>query len=165
MPQSCGGRFPTGSQERGMTLNVAIPKEINPGERRVAVEPGIAGRLAKLGLNILVQTGAGAEAQIPDTLYKDTSLVDGVAQLYAQADMVLKLQPPTPAEVDLMKQGAVVVSMMMPHLHREMVLKLRDKNITSFALELIPRISRAQSMDVLSSQAAVAGYKAAIMGS
>lgn len=147
-----------------MSLNVAVPKETNPGERRVAVDPTVAERLAKLGLSMHVEKDAGGGAHIPDATYKSTTIVDSAGVLLSQADMILKVQPPTVAEVEQMKSGAVVVSLMMPHMHQDMVKRMRDRGVTSFALELIPRISRAQSMDVLSSQAAVAGYKAAIMG-
>lgn len=148
-----------------MSLIVAVPKEIKAGERRVAIEPGVAGRLAKLGLTIQIQRGVGDEAHIPDGDYKDVTVVSDVGELLAAADIIVKLQPPTPGEVGMMKEGAVVIGMMMPHLHLDMVRALCEQRVTSFALELVPRISRAQSMDVLSSQAAVAGYKAAIMGS
>jgi NAD(P) transhydrogenase subunit alpha len=85
--------------------------------------------------------------------------------LYAEAEIVLRVQPPTEDEIDAMPEGAVLIGMLSPHRYPERVARLRDRKITSFAMELVPRISRAQAMDVLSSQAAVAGYKAAIMGS
>jgi H+-translocating NAD(P) transhydrogenase subunit alpha len=147
-----------------MAVKVAVPKEIRPGERRVAINPGVAERLAKLGVEVLVQAGAGEAAQVPDSDYGDlASFVADAKALYDQADIVLKVQPPTIEEVDRMREGTVVIGYMSPHQEPQRIARLRDRSVTAFAMELIPRISRAQSMDALSSQAAVAGYKAAIM--
>jgi H+-translocating NAD(P) transhydrogenase subunit alpha len=147
-----------------MGVKVAVPKERRPGERRVAINPAVAERLSKLGAEVLVEQGAGEAAQIPDSDYSAATIVADAGALYGQADLVLKVQAPTVEEIDQLREGAVVVGHMSPHLEPERIAKLRDKKITAFAMELIPRISRAQSMDALSSQAAVAGYKAAIMG-
>jgi NAD(P) transhydrogenase subunit alpha len=146
-----------------MSIRLGVPKEIEQGERRVAVVPAVAERFAKLGVEVLVQAGAGEGSYIPDQNYSGVTLVDDAASLYGQADVILKIQPPTEAEIDQMKDGAVVVGMMLPYRFPERVAKLRDRKLLSFAMELVPRISRAQGMDVLSSQAAVAGYKAALM--
>jgi NAD(P) transhydrogenase subunit alpha len=148
-----------------MPLTLAVPQETAPGERRVAMEPGVAAKLTKLGLKLTMQRGAGAQARFADEAFADVEFVDDAATLYGQADIVFRVQAPEIAEVEQMKEGAVLVGTLHPHRQPELVAKLRDKKITSFAMELIPRISRAQSMDVLSSQAAIAGYKAAIMGS
>jgi len=111
-----------------------------------------------------VEKGAGLSAFFADDLYGKTSrLVDGAKALYAEADVVLKVQPPSLEEVELLKDGTILLGILQPHRNADMVKRLRDKKITSFAMELIPRISRAQSMDVLSSQAAVAGYKVALL--
>jgi len=91
------------------------------------------------------------------------AIVPDAKTLYEQCDLVLKVQPPTEAEIEQMKEGTVVAGMMLPYRYPERVAKMRDRKILSFAMELVPRISRAQSMDILSSQAAVAGYKAALM--
>ncbi len=148
-----------------MAVKAGVPRETQRGERRVALVPGAAERLAKLGVQVLLQKGAGEAAQIPDRDYGDAvTLVDDARALYQQADMILKVQPPTIEEIDQMRDGAVVIGYMSPHLEPDRIAKLRDRNITAFSMEMIPRISRAQSMDALSSQAAVAGYKAAIMG-
>ena len=146
-----------------MPIRLGVPKETEAGERRVAIVPAIAERFGKLGIEVLVQAGAGAGSYIPDAAYKGASIVSSAAELYRQADLVVKVQPPNEDEIAQLKDGAVVASMMQPHHFPERVRKLRDRGILSFAMELIPRISRAQSMDVLSSQAAVAGYKAALM--
>ncbi len=146
-----------------MPIRVAVPKESLAGERRVALDPGVVDRFVKqLGVEVLVEKGAGAATFHSDEDYASARLVD-TAELYKEADLVLKVQPPTLEEIGQMKSGAVVVGMMLPHKYPDRVTKMKESGVTSFAMELIPRISRAQSMDVLSSQAAVAGYKAALM--
>lgn len=100
-----------------------------------------------------------------DETFQQAQIVNTAAELYQKADVILKVQPPTEAEIALMKEKSVLIGFMSAHRYPKCVEKLRDKKITAFAMELIPRISRAQSMDALSSQAAVAGYKAAIMAS
>lgn len=147
-----------------MPIKLAVPKERAAGERRLAIDPGIISKLGKLGLDVLVETGAGQAAHIPDSAFTGATLVASASELYQQADIILKVQGPDEAEIGLIKPGSVLIGMLQPYAHPERIKLLRDKQITSFAMELIPRISRAQSMDVLSSQAAVAGYKAAIMG-
>lgn len=146
-----------------MPLRVAIPKEITPGERRVALVPTVAERFARLGAKVVIEAGAAAGVHYPDTAYAGAEVVTDPAALYAAADVVLKVQPPTVEEIALMSEGVVLVGFLQPHRDPERVALLRDRRITSFAVELIPRISRAQSMDALSSQAAVAGYKAALL--
>lgn len=147
-----------------MPIKLAVPKEIAAGERRVALDPGVAARLQKLGLEVLLETDAGRAAHFPDAAYSGCRIVESASALYAEADVVLKVAPPTADEVAQMREGAVVVGFFHAHTQLELVKAMQAKNITSFAMELIPRISRAQSMDALSSQAAIAGYKAAIMG-
>ncbi len=146
-----------------MSIRLGVPKEIEQGERRVALVPTVAERFRKLGAEILVERGAGMGSHYPDDHYKDCTMVDSAAELYRQADLVLKIQPPSEAEIELMQEGTAVAGMMLPHRFPERVAKLRDRKILAFAMELVPRISRAQSMDVLSSQASVAGYKAALI--
>lgn len=147
-----------------MPITVAVPKESMQGERRVAMEASVIAKLQKLGAQVLIETGAGSAAHIPDAAFSGATVLPSAAELYQRADIVLKVQPPTVEEIALLKEGSVVIATLQPYKYPERVAALRAKNITSFAMELIPRISRAQSMDVLSSQAAVAGYKAAIMG-
>ena len=147
-----------------MPARMAVPKEIISGERRVALDPTMAERFAKLGVEVLIEKGAGLSAFFPDEAYgKSSRLVDGAQALYAEADVVFKLQAPTLEEVELLKDGSTLLAVLLPHRNLDMVKRLRDKKITSFAMELIPRISRAQSMDVLSSQAAISGYKVALL--
>lgn len=147
-----------------MPIKLAVPKEIATGERRVAFDPGVAARLQKLGLEILLEKDAGQQAHFPDASYAQCRVVATKADLYAEADMVVKVAPPSVDEITQMKQGAVVIGFFHAHKHLDVVRAMQEKQITSFAMELIPRISRAQSMDALSSQAAIGGYKAAIMG-
>ncbi|EDN68968.1 NAD(P)(+) transhydrogenase (AB-specific) [Beggiatoa sp. PS] len=146
-----------------MPITVAVPKEQTPEERRVALVPEIAERLTKLGVTVVIEKGMGKFAYLMDTAYPSVQIIDNVDNLYQQADVILKVQPPTESEIDQMKEGTVVIGFMSPHSYPERVAKLRDKKITSLAMELVPRISRAQSMDALSSQAAIAGYKSVIM--
>ncbi len=147
-----------------MPLCLAVPKEIAPGERRVAMEPGVAARLAKMGVEVTLQRGAGLSAHFTDEDFSDVKIVATAATLYKNADLIFKVQPPTLKEVDAIKEGAVIVGFMSPGKNPDVVARMCEKNITSFAMELVPRISRAQSMDALSSQAAIAGYKGALMG-
>ena len=146
-----------------MPIRLGVPKEIEQGEHRVALVPSVAERFNKLGVEILLEGGAGAGSYHPDSSYDGVTIVGSASELYQQADLILKIQPPTEAEIALMKEGAAVASMMLPYRYPERVRQLRDRNILSFAMELVPRISRAQSMDVLSSQASIAGYKAVLM--
>lgn len=146
-----------------MPICVAVPKELSPDERRVAIVPEVIKRLIKLGVTVVVEKGAGLKASFTDAQLNEAQLVDTPAELYAKADVVLKVNPPTEDEIALMREGTLVVGFFTPHRYPERVKLLRDKKITSLAMELVPRISRAQSMDALSSQAAVAGYKAVIM--
>jgi NAD(P) transhydrogenase subunit alpha len=125
--------------------------------------PDVVPRLQKLGLEVLIQTGAGAGSHFNDTDFGSVTLVDDPQDLYAQANVILKVQPPSAEEIDMLQAGTVLVGMMLPHRYPERIARLRDRRITTFAMELIPRISRAQAMDTLSSQASVAGYRSALM--
>lgn len=146
-----------------MTVSLGVLKETADGESRVAMVPEIAAKFKSAGAQVMLERGAGALAQFPDASFKDVEWVDSAAQVLASADVVMKVQPPTIAEIAQLKSGACVVSFMYPHLHLTMTKALRDRHVTSLAMELIPRISRAQSMDALSSQAAIAGYKAVLI--
>ncbi|MCK5813845.1 MAG: Re/Si-specific NAD(P)(+) transhydrogenase subunit alpha [Cocleimonas sp.] len=147
-----------------MPIKIGVPKENAEGERRVAMEPSVITRLGKLGAEVLIESGAGTGAYIPDDLFKGATIIDSATDLIKQADMIFRVQAPTLDEVDAMSEGSTLLATIQPHNQLELVKKLQQKKITSYAMELVPRISRAQSMDVLSSQAAIAGYKAAIMG-
>jgi len=146
-----------------MPVSVAVPKETVVGERRVALVPGVADRLRKLGVAVTLQAGAGAGSFFPDEAYAGAHVVATADELYRTAGVILKVQPPSAEEIDLMPSGATLIGFLAPGQRNERVARLRDRRITAFAMELIPRIARAQSMDALSSQAAVAGYRAALM--
>lgn len=146
-----------------MPICVAVPKEHIPEERRIALVPDIVNRLLKKGVTVAIEKGLGERAYFGDEAFSQAKIIDKVADLYQQADIVLKVQPPTSQEISLMKAGTVLIGFMSPHNHLQEIAQLRDKKITSLAMELVPRVSRAQSMDALSSQASVAGYKAVIM--
>jgi H+-translocating NAD(P) transhydrogenase subunit alpha len=145
-----------------MAVVVGVLTETWPTETRVAVVPEIAAKLRAAGVRVLIQRGAGAAAHFPDALYADVEFADPAAIL-GSADVLLKVQPPTPAEVNALKKGAVVIGFMQAYARPDLVRTLQDRGITSFAMELVPRISRAQSMDALSSQASVSGYKAVLI--
>ena len=147
-----------------MPMKLAVPKETAPGERRVALDPSVVAKLTKLGLEVLVQKDAGASAHFPDDAYGDARMVDDAGALCGEADIVVRVAPPGVEDVERMKDGATLVGFFHAHKNPDLVKAMQAKKITSFAMELIPRISRAQSMDALSSQAAIGGYKAAIMG-
>ena len=145
-----------------MSVVVGVLAETAAKETRVAIVPEIAAKLRALGVRVLIERGAGAQAHFPDALFKDVEFSDAAAIL-ASADILLKVQPPTLAEIGALKPGAVVVGFMQAYARPELVRAMQEKGVTSFAMELVPRISRAQSMDALSSQASVAGYKAVLI--
>lgn len=147
-----------------MAIRLAVPNEIVPGERRIALEPGVAQRLIKMGVEISMEKGAAISSHFSDEQFEDVKIVASADELYKNADMIFKVAPPTLEELDKMNDGAVVVGFMAPHKNADMMKKMNEKKITSFSMELVPRISRAQSMDALSSQAAIAGYKGVLMG-
>jgi NAD(P) transhydrogenase subunit alpha len=145
-----------------MSVVVGVLKETAAKETRVALVPEIATKLKALGIRVLVERDAGAAAHFPDPLYTDAEFSDAAAIL-GSADVIFKVQPPSLTEVAALKKGAVIVGFMQAYARPELVAALAEHGITSFAMELVPRISRAQSMDALSSQASVAGYKAALI--
>ncbi len=145
-----------------MPLKVAVPKESATGERRVAIEPAVAKKLASMGVEVLIETQAGEAAGFSDSAYTEATITDAKS-LYKNADIVCRVQAPNSAEVAQLPEGCMLIGSLNPFNQLDMVNSLSARKITSFAMEMIPRISRAQAMDVLSSQAAVAGYKAAIM--
>lgn len=145
-----------------MPVRIGVPKEHTAGERRVALTPEVAGKLLKMGAEVLIEKGMGESAFFLDKTYSGVKIIDQAAELYAQADLILRVQPPALEEIAQMKEGAVLIGFLAPHREPQRTAKLRDRKITSLAMELVPRISRAQSIDALSSQASVAGYKAVL---
>ena len=146
-----------------MPIRIAVPKETLPGEHRVALIPEVVRKLAKLDIEVLIEAGAGASAHYPDADYDAARIVTDTDALYGEADVVLALQPPSADTISKLREGSIFIGLLLPFQRTEHISGLKDRNITSFSMELVPRISRAQSMDVLSSQAAVAGYKAVLM--
>ena len=146
-------------------MKVAIPKETAPGERRVALTPDAAAALVKSGMEVLVETGAGDGAFHTDAAYEKAGarIVADAATLYGAADVVLKVQKPTLDEVDRLREGTVLLSFLNAMGSPELVRRLAARRVTSFGMEGVPRISRAQKMDALSSQANIAGYKAGLI--
>jgi len=146
-----------------MPVTIGALRESAPQETRVSLVPEVADKFAQAGAKVMVERGAGARAQFPDSLYKNVTWADSANALLEQADVVLTVQPLTVEQIGQLKAGAVVVGFMQPHARAAEVRALKERGITSFAMELVPRISRAQSMDALSSQAAIAGYKAVLI--
>lgn len=143
---------------------IGVPVERAPGEARVALIPESVGRLVKAGVTITIERGAGRRAGFPDEVYEKAGAALGDAAAALSADLVCKVQKPSADEVSHMKPGAHLVSLLQPATSTEAIAALDRRGVTAFALELVPRITRAQSMDVLSSQATVAGYKAVLIG-
>ena len=145
-----------------MAVTIGVLRETAPGERRVALVPEVAKKYLALGAVVLMETGAAAAAQIPDAAYVGVEFTDA-ASVLARADVLLKVQPPTLEEIAALREGSTAIGYMQPHLSAERVKAMRDRKIAAFAMELLPRTTRAQAMDVLSSQAGVAGYKAVLI--
>ncbi len=149
-----------------MPVQVVVPKEVAAGERRVALVPDVVKALTKSGVGVTVEAGAGLPAGYPDPAYSAAGAVVETDRpaLFGKGQLLLKVQPPTPDEVGQTTPGSVVVALVNASRNADRVVAMRDRKLTVFALELLPRITRAQSMDVLSSQATVAGYRAALIG-
>ena len=148
-----------------MYVNIAILKETQPHERRVALAPAVAAKLIKLGARLHMQSGAGEAIRLADAAFKDVVFFVDRKELVREADIVLAVQPPALEVVEAMKEGAILLSFIYAQKEPALVRRLLDKKITCFAMERIPRITRAQSMDALSSQSALAGYYAVQLGS
>jgi H+-translocating NAD(P) transhydrogenase subunit alpha len=143
-------------------MRVAVPRESRPGERRVALTPETAAALVASGATVVVQAGAGRSALASDEAYREAGaeVVDG--DVIADADVVLHVRPFLPDEVARLKRGTVTLGFLSPSAELDGIRALRDAGVTAFSMELVPRISRAQSMDALSSQALVTGYRSAL---
>ncbi len=146
-----------------MATCIAAVRESAAHERRTALTPEVAKKLGQRGARVVLEAGAGASAYFPDASYAQAEVLADAAAALAAADVLLKVQPPTLEEIAALREGAVVIGHLQPHLAPERIAALRDRRITSFAMELLPRTTRAQAMDVLSSQAAVSGYKAVLI--
>jgi NAD(P) transhydrogenase subunit alpha len=142
-----------------------VPTEITSGETRVAAVPETVKKYVKAGLKVRIQEGAGAGSHIPDPHYQEAGaeLAADAGASFGQADVILKLHPPTEKEVERMREGSLLISFLFPFNNAAVVQRLAQRKVSAFAMDQIPRITRAQSMDALSSQANIAGYKAVLL--
>ena len=148
-----------------LLMRIGVPKETAEGERRVALVPEVVGRLKSKGLDVVVQSGAGAQALLGDQAFIDAGAeIAADADAVWKADVVVTISPPTPEQVAKLGASSILVGFLAPLTSPATTLALAQAGATAFAMEAIPRISRAQSMDALSSQSNVAGYKAALLG-
>lgn len=147
-------------------MRIAIPKELKTGENRVALSPEVIKQLVKAGFTCLVESNAGINASFTDEQMTDAgaTVVNDAASLYNQADVVLKVNAPSVEEAKMMREGSILISFLYAYTIPEVLDIFKNKKITAFAMDAVPRISRAQKMDALSSQANLAGYKAVIIG-
>jgi H+-translocating NAD(P) transhydrogenase subunit alpha len=143
-------------------VKIGIPKETAPGERRVALVPDVAGRLVSDGFEVLVEAGAGAGAYFDDDAYAGAG-ASVVESVYREADVVIRVQKPSTEELSALREGTVLIGFLEPLTDKETTRRLAERGVTAFAMESIPRITRAQAMDALSSQSTVSGYKAALL--
>ena len=148
-----------------MTIRVCVAKELREDEQRVAMVPDVVKKLTALGVQVSIQAGAGEAAGHADSDYVGADIVEDVDALYSSADIVLTVNPPTDAQMAKLKTGSVLVGYLNPYSDTDRFKTLQEKNISAFSVEMIPRISRAQAMDALSSQASIAGYKAVLLAS
>lgn len=152
-------------------MRIGVPREIQSGETRVALTPQMAPLLARDGHEIVIESGAGVSAHFPDAAYVTAGarIVEGAPALYDQSDVIFKVQPPglNPStnqhEAEILRNGSIYMGLLAPLAHPDIVQILARRHVTSYALEYLPRISRAQSMDALTSMATVAGYKAVLL--
>ncbi len=145
-------------------MKIGAPSETFEGEARVAMTPQSAQQLQKLGYEVLVQSGAGAKAKFDDSAYADAGVivVDSAKALHDQADIILKVRAPEGGELDLLRSGQTLISFIWPAQNEDLLNTLKDKGVTALAMDMVPRISRAQKMDALSSMANIGGYRAVI---
>jgi NAD(P) transhydrogenase subunit alpha len=146
-----------------MPVIIGALREAAPHETRVSLVPEVAEKFAASGARVVLERGAGTRARFPDSSFKNVEWLDSGTAVLERSDVVLTVQPLSVEQIGRLKAGAVVIGFMQPHARQAEIAALRDRRITSFAMELVPRISRAQSMDALSSQASIAGYKAVLI--
>jgi len=146
-----------------MPVIIGALRERAPQETRVSLVPEVADKFAQTGAKIVLEKGAGTLAQFPDSAYKSVTWLDSPASVLEQSQVVLTVQPLSVEQIQGLKPGTVVIGYMQAYSRKAEVKALKERGITSFAMEFVPRISRAQSMDALSSQAAIAGYKAVLI--
>ncbi|GHF57457.1 NAD(P) transhydrogenase subunit alpha [Deinococcus metalli] len=146
-----------------MAAVVGVMVSDDPAERRVPLVPDVARKLAGLGVQLVMQRGAAARAPYPEDDYPDVTWVDSAAEVAARADLLWVLGPPPDEVLATLRPGTVLVGLLQPYASAERIRTLQERQVTAFAMELLPRISRAQSMDVLSSQGAASGYQGALI--
>lgn len=146
-----------------MPINIAVVRERASGESRVALVPETAKKFAALGASLLMEQSAGIDSHFLDSDYAGVTMVDGIPEAYGRADLILRVNPPSTAEIAAMPEGAVLIGLLKPYEDKARLAALNARRITAFSLELLPRISRAQSMDALSSQASCAGYQCGLI--
>lgn len=148
-----------------MPVKLAVPKEETVGENRVALVPDVAKRLKAMNIDVSIEKDAGLRTGMPNSVFESQSVTieSDKKTLVQQADIILKVQPPSIEEIQTYKEGTILLGFLAPYSNNERILALKEKKITAFSMELVPRISRAQSIDALSSQAAAAGYKAVLI--
>jgi NAD(P) transhydrogenase subunit alpha len=147
-----------------LRMRVAVPKEIRDGEKRVALVPDVINKLTRLGYEVIIESGAGVHSQATDDLYTAAGATVKSGNVISDADVVLSVTSLTPAQMKTLKKGAVTISFLSPVTGVDSIEAATGAGATAFSLELVPRISRAQSMDALTSQALCAGYRAALVG-
>ncbi|MEY3723332.1 MAG: hypothetical protein RL649_182 [Actinomycetota bacterium] len=144
-------------------MRIAVPKEIKPGEKRVALVPDIISKLIKSGHEVVIESGAGVAAEYSDKQFIDAGAQIKSGDVLSNSDVILSVQPLTPSQIKSLKKGALTISFLSPVTASDSIEAAVSNSITSLSLELVPRISRAQSMDALTSQALCAGYKASLV--
>lgn len=144
-------------------MRIAVPKEIKPGEKRVALVPDIISKLIKSGHEVVIESGAGVAAEYSDKQFIDAGAEIKSGDVLSNSDVILSVQPLTPSQIKSLKKGALTISFLSPVTASDSIEAAVSNSITSLSLELVPRISRAQSMDALTSQALCAGYKASLI--
>jgi NAD(P) transhydrogenase subunit alpha len=144
-------------------MRIAVPREIKSGEKRVALVPDIISKLTKAGLEVVIESGAGVAAQYSDKQFIDAGAQVKSTEVLADADVVLSVQPLNPAQMKTLKKGAITISFLSPTGSADSIEAAISAGVTAISLEMVPRISRAQSMDALTSQALCAGYKASLV--
>ena len=146
-----------------MPLKIAVARETAPGEKRVALSPEGAKKFVAAGASIALEQGAGIDSHFVDTDFADVAVAESLQDAYRNAGVILRVAPPSLAEIEAMPEGSVLIGLMRPYESKERLAAFNRKKLTVFALELLPRISRAQSMDALSSQGACAGYQCGLI--